>query len=258
MTVASVSGQPTNAKAWDYSDRAATYEYRADYAVAAIERLARHVPNPQAAHAVDIGAGTGKLTRPLIAAGLAVIALEPNESMLAVAAQVPLNGDAKWIRGSAERLPLKSNSIDLACFGSSFNVVDAARSLDEVSRVLKDDGLLAILWNHRDLNDPLQAAVEAVIRAHLPDFLHGSRRDDPAAFILQHKEFVATDSFRTPFEFATTREHYVAAWRSHATLARAAGSKFEAIIDDIASLVHSGEIAVPFSTAVWIFRKRFA
>ena len=245
----------TSSRPWDYSDHAATYEHRAEYAGAAINRLLRHLPNAGAGYAVDIGAGTGKLTRPLLAAGLQVAAVEPNESMRNVAVQIALNRTALWICGRAESLPLQSNLFDLACFGSSFNVVDPARSLDEASRVLKHDGILAIQWNHRDLNDPLQAAVESVIRTHIPDFLHGSRREDPTTAVLARNQFVAIDSFRSPFEFVTNREHYIAAWRSHATLARAAGSKLEAIIDAIATLVPSGDIPVPFTTAVWVFRK---
>ena len=245
----------TSLRLWNYSDHAATYEHRAEYAGAAISRLLRHLPNAGVGYAVDIGAGTGKLTRPLLAAGLQVAAVEPNESMRNVAMQIALNRTALWIGGRAESLPLQSSWFDLACFGSSFNVVDPARSLDEASRVLKHDGILAILWNHRDLNDPLQAAVESVIRTHIPDFLHGSRREDPTMVVLASNQFVAIDSFRSPFEYVTTREHYVAAWRSHATLARAAGSRLEVIIDAIATLVPRDDISVPFTTALWVFRK---
>ena len=258
MIVDAPTSHATNAQPWDYSDHAATYEHRADYASTAIERLLCHLPGTHAARAVDIGAGTGKLTRPLLAAGLDIVAVEPNENMRAVAARIPLNGAAKWIGGRAEKLPLKSNSLDLACFGSSFNVVDPERALDEVSRVLKLDGLLGIMWNHRDLNDPLQAEVESVIRAHLPDFSHGSRREDPTAVVLKRKQFVSVETLRHSFEFITTHEHYIAAWRSHATLARAAGSRLEAVIEAIARLIPHGEISVPFSTAVWVFRKHVA
>lgn len=243
---------------WDYSDRAATYEHRADYDSAAIDRLLHHIPEPQSARAADIGAGTGKLTRPLLAAGMAVVAVEPNENMRSIAAKIPANAAALWVHGKAERLPLNSNSFDLACFGSSFNVVDAEQSLSEVTRILKNDGVLAILWNHRNLVDPLQAAVESAIKVHIPDYEHGSRRDDPSAAVLAATQFAAVDSFRNPFEYATNRDQYLAAWRSHATLARAAKSKFESVMNSIAAVVPPGEFLVPYSTAVWVFRKRIA
>ena len=241
---------------WDYSDRAATYEFRSDYDSAAIDRLLQHVPQPHLARAADIGAGTGKLTRPLLAAGLAVIAVEPNDKMRAIAAQIPANDAALWLRGQAELLPVNSNSFDLACFGSSFNVVDAAQSLSEVTRILKDDGVLAILWNHRNLTDPLQAAVEAAIKVHVSDYAHGSRRDDPSDTVLATAHFVAVDSFRSAFQYSTHRDQYLAAWRSHATLARAAKSRFESVLQSIADVVPQGEFLVPYSTAVWVFRKR--
>lgn len=238
---------------WDYSDRAATYEHRADYDAAAIDRLLQHVHQPQSAHAADIGAGTGKLARPLLAAGVTVMAIEPNQNMRTVAATITANAGAQWLHGQAERLPLPSNAFDLACFGSSFNVVDAAQSLSEAARILKHDGVLAILWNHRDLLDPLQAAVEAEIRAHIPDYIHGSRREDPRACVLAKGQFVTLDSYRCAFEYATCREDYLAAWRSHATLARAAQSQFEPIMKSIANIVPHGEFSVPYSTAVWVF-----
>lgn len=241
---------------WDYSDRAATYEHRADYDSTAIDRLLHHIPEPHLARAADIGAGTGKLTRPLLAAGMAVVAVEPNENMRAIAVQILANAGAQWVFGQAEQLPLNSNSFDIACFGSSFNVVDAARSLGEVTRILKDDGVLAILWNHRNLSDPLQAAVESAVKARIPDYVHGSRRDDPSATVLATTHFAAVDSFRCTFEYATHRDQYLAAWRSHATLARAAKLQFESVIRSIADIVPQGEFSVPYSTAVWMFRKR--
>ena len=242
---------------WDYSDRAATYEHRADYDIKAINRLLQHVAEPHFARAADIGAGTGKLTRPLLTAGMAVVALEPNQNMRAVAAHMPANADALWIGGLAEQLPLRSNSFDLACFGSSFNVVDAARSLAEVARILKPNGVLALLWNHRDLSDPLQAAIEAVIKLHIPNYAHGSRRENPSTTVVATAQFVAVDSFRSAFEITTQRDHYLAAWRSHATLARAAKSELERIMKSIANIVPQGDFSVPYSTALWVFRKRF-
>ena len=241
---------------WDYSERAATYEHRADYDRAAIDRLLQHIPQPHLARAADIGAGTGKLTRPLLAAGVTVVAVEPNENMRAIAAQIPGNAAALWMRGQAELLPLNSNSFDLACFGSSFNVVDAEQSLSEAARILRHEGVLAILWNHRNLADPLQASVEAAIGAHIPDYAHGSRRADPSATVLATAKFAAVDSFRSAFEYTTHRDQYLAAWRSHATLARAAKSQFENVMQRIADIVPHGDFSVPYSTAVWVFRKR--
>lgn len=243
---------------WDYSDRAATYEHRADYDITAINRLLQHVGEPHLARAADIGAGTGKLTRPLLTAGMAVVAVEPNPNMRAVAAHIPANSDALWIAGQAEQLPLRSNSFDLACFGSSFNVVHAAQALAEVARILKPNSVLALLWNHRDLSDPLQVAIEAVIRSHIPNYAHGSRREDPSAIVVATTQFVAVDSFRSAFQITTHRDHFLAAWRSHATLARAAKSELERVIKSIADIVPQGDFSVPYSTALWVFRKRFA
>jgi 16S rRNA A1518/A1519 N6-dimethyltransferase RsmA/KsgA/DIM1 with predicted DNA glycosylase/AP lyase activity len=59
----------------DYANRAATYDARADYSRAALDKL-----KPWETVA-DIGAGTGKLTAPLLDRSLTVIAIEPNDAM---------------------------------------------------------------------------------------------------------------------------------------------------------------------------------
>jgi ubiquinone/menaquinone biosynthesis C-methylase UbiE len=251
---------------WDYTQLAATYEQRADYAeqtVATIIDAAQSTdPHQTLRTAADVGAGTGKLTRMLLAHALEeVIAIEPNAQMLAHARAIGANQGAHWIQANAECLPLPSQRCDIVSFGSSFNVVNSTLALREAWRLLRPDGLLAILWNHRNLEDPLQSNIEAAIRSMVPSYAHGQRRTDPTDLVLsadlsaQSVAFKLIAHRRLPFVHRTDRADYLAAWRSHGTLARAAQDRFEAVIDRIDALTPSGRFEVPFSTALWVFSK---
>ena len=97
---------------------------------------------------VDLGAGTGKLTRSLVALGHRVTAVEPLAEMLAqLRTAVP---DAEPVIGSAESIPLPdgrptSSRAPRRSTGST----RAARSA-EIARVLRPGGRLALVWNTRD------------------------------------------------------------------------------------------------------------
>src|SRR5271168_1033882 len=64
---------------------------------------------------LDLGAGTGKLTRALLAAGHRVTAVEPLPEMRAILAErLP---DALTLAGSAEALPLEDGCVDAVAVG---------------------------------------------------------------------------------------------------------------------------------------------
>ncbi len=100
---------------------------------------------------VDLGAGTGKLTRSLVALGHRVTAVEPLDAMRAQLERV--NGVAVHA-GSAEAIPLADASADVIVCAQSFHWFDHARALPEIARVLRPGGRLALVWNTRDERAP--------------------------------------------------------------------------------------------------------
>ncbi len=66
---------------WDYTNRAAKYDARAAYSRVALDKLVNDMGCRQREPVADIGAGTGKLTVPLLDRGLTVRAIEPNGAM---------------------------------------------------------------------------------------------------------------------------------------------------------------------------------
>jgi SAM-dependent methyltransferase len=97
---------------------------------------------------VDVGAGTGKLTRQLVAAGHDVVAVEPLPEMLAQLERVV--PQARAVSGSAEAIPLPPASADAVVAAQAFHWFDHERALREMARVLRPGGVLGLLWNMRD------------------------------------------------------------------------------------------------------------
>src|SRR5439155_26867471 len=100
---------------------------------------------------VDVGAGTGKLTRQLVPSGARVFAVEPLAEMRAqLEASVP---EAEALAGMAEALPLEDGGVDAITVASAMHWFDTGRTLSDFHRVLRPGGGLAILGNARDLAD---------------------------------------------------------------------------------------------------------
>ena len=94
---------------------------------------------------LDLGAGTGKLTRQLVALGYETVAVEPLAEMLAeLRLAVP---EAEAYGGRAEAIPLTDKSQDAVVAAQAFHWFDAPRALAEIARVLRSGGRLGLLWN---------------------------------------------------------------------------------------------------------------
>lgn len=116
---------------------------------------------------VDVGAGTGILTRTLLADGHRVTAVEPDPAMLArLTATSP---GAHPLAGSAEALPLPDDTADAIVAGQAYHWFDHDRAHTEAARVLRPGGVLAAIWNHRDDTVGWVAALTAIadgVRGH--------------------------------------------------------------------------------------------
>jgi len=113
---------------------------------------------------VDLGAGTGKLTRPLLETRARVIAVEPLAEMRSVLARVA--SGAEVVAGAAEALPLEDASVDAVAAGQAFHWFDPEPALAEIARVLRPGGTMALVWNLRELSDRLQVELNELLRPY--------------------------------------------------------------------------------------------
>jgi SAM-dependent methyltransferase len=121
---------------------------RPDYPPAAVAALLERLEAGPGARVVDLGAGTGKLTRRLTSSGATLLAIEPVAAMRATFARllpaVPLLG------GAAEAIPLRDGSAQAVVVGTAFHWFDGPAALAELHRVLAPGGRLGLVWLARD------------------------------------------------------------------------------------------------------------
>jgi SAM-dependent methyltransferase len=110
---------------------------------------------------VELGAGTGKLTRAVSALGTRAVAVEPDPRMLAVLHGLGLEG----VEGSAEAIPFDDAVADAVVAGSSLHWFELEQALPEIHRVLRPGGRFAFGWNHRDDRHPAIARMGETVYA---------------------------------------------------------------------------------------------
>ncbi|GAA4122237.1 class I SAM-dependent methyltransferase [Nocardioides fonticola] len=116
------------------------------------EDAVRWLVGDRPAQVLELGAGTGKLTARLVELGHEVHATDPDPAMLAVL-ETELPGVRTTV-AAAERLPVADRSVDVVVCGQSFHWFDHPTALEEIARVLRPGGRLAVVWYERDERIP--------------------------------------------------------------------------------------------------------
>jgi SAM-dependent methyltransferase len=167
---------------------------RPDYPAALFETLERDVPLTAGATIADVGAGTGLLTHGFLARGHRVVAVEPNPAMRdACDRYCGAFEHYRSVEGTAESMPLAAASVDLVTAAQAFHWFDVERARAECLRVLTPHGKVALIWNDRDMRDPLHPALDEIFeafggekrsalvahedRSHVPQFFGAARVD---------------------------------------------------------------------------------
>jgi len=139
---------------------------RPEYPAEAIAWVASKLDLGSGSTIVDLGAGTGKLTRALLATGARVVAVEPGDAMRAELERALPEVEA--LRGAAENIPLPEGTVDCVAVGQAFHWFRHDEALPELRRVLRPRAGLALLWNSRDQDDPLHREISDLISPFVP------------------------------------------------------------------------------------------
>jgi SAM-dependent methyltransferase len=199
---------------------------------------------------LDLAAGTGKLTRALAASEASVIAVEPVAQMRAA-----LPDSVAAMDGTAEAIPLEDGSVDLVTVAQAFHWFDGPAALAEIHRVLGPGGRLAVMWNRRVEDDPVNRAIEELIEPY--------RRDTPT-----HRG----DAWRVAFDrttlFGPLEEHVfpneqvldanglAARICSISFIARLPEPERAGLLARARTLTDDGPVTVPYRTEVYVCARR--
>ncbi len=157
-------------RARSFGGVASHYErYRPGPPVAAVDwLLPGHV-----GRVVDLGAGTGALTRLLVDRADEVVAVEPDDRMRSVlTAEIP---GVRAVSGRGESMPLPASSVDAVLASSSWHWMDQVPALHEVGRILVSGGFLGVVWSGPDPEGPFIVQARALLSGRSEGTEHASR-----------------------------------------------------------------------------------
>jgi len=205
---------------------------------------------------LDLAAGTGKLTRQLVPRFARVIAVEPLDGMRAVLERVV--PEAEVLSGTADAIPLDDAAVAAVFVGEAFHWFANAATLDELARVLRPRGTLAILFNQADGDfEPLlpeafwaayrEAAIEKPPEQTVSSGLWKSPFPGPF-------EPFAEQSFPNPIEL--DRAQILAQAASWSMIAGLPESERSALLARLAELLPEGVYRHPLRTELYRTRLR--
>lgn len=168
--------------------------YRPDYPPALIDWLASQMP--PGARVVDLGAGTGIVTRLFRARGLDVLGVEPNAAMRQKAEAEDPGG--RYLDGTAERIPVEDGGADAVVVGQAFHWFDVDGALCELARVIAPGGWIAAFWNVRDRRDSACQAYQAALDRFCPRYASLRHAEETLADLSAHPRARVLGAFETP------------------------------------------------------------
>jgi SAM-dependent methyltransferase len=205
------------------------------------------VPVERDATVLDVGAGTGKLTRVLAGRYAKVFALEPLDELRAILAERVPRAEAP--PGVAEAIPLGDGEVDAVFAGQSFHWFANEIALAEIARVLRSGGVFARLWNEAVEPSPLPEEY----RRRMSD-LHDQMR--PASIsddVFDGTPFGEASEASVDHEQVSTRDDVLAFAASVSWIANREDR--EDVLAELAAMLPVGEYRFPMRANVaWAHR----
>jgi SAM-dependent methyltransferase len=236
------------AAAEGFSRSAEAYERgRPRYPAEALALLTARLP--EGAHVLDLAAGTGALTRPLVEAGIDVVAVEPVAEMRAA-----LPASVRALEGTAEAIPLGPGEVHAVVVGQAFHWFDGDAALAEIHRVLRPDGVLALFWNRRVESDPVNRAFDRLVDPYRED-TPTHRHDAWRAAFARTSLFVSLGEHELPNEQRLDADGLAARVGSISFIASLGAAERERVLQRAREIAGAGTVTVPYRTEVQMWRR---
>ena len=229
---------------------------RPDYPQAALDLLAREAGLREGARVLDLGAGTGKLTRQLLRRGARVVAVEPLRAM-AAACRAACPPGSPVLQARAEALPLRDGCCELVVAAQAFHWFDAPRALAEAARVLRPGAALALVWNSRDESLPWVARFSEIIHWHRRDVPRYARDGELEATVAAAGLFGPVVRHTVPHAQPLTRALLVDRAASISYVAALPAPEQEQVLDAVRALAAGlpERFELPYRTDVYLARR---
>lgn len=162
-----------------FSNRVEDYvKYRPGYPTEIVKFLHDTYSLTQDKLIADIGAGTGISTALFLKKGYRVIAVEPNLEMREKAIEL-LGSYHGFIPhdGTAENTGIENNSVSAIIAGQAFHWFDTVKTRIEFKRILKPDGIVALIWNERKTTSAFEQEYDELIIKHGNDYVKVDHRN---------------------------------------------------------------------------------
>jgi SAM-dependent methyltransferase len=221
-----------------------------------VQRIVTAGPGPRV---VDVGCGTGKLSRQLIAAGCEVLGVEHDELMAGFAREtgVPVEVSKFETWDPAGRV------FDAVVAGQSWHWVDAEAGMRQAARVLRPGGQFVALWHVFSTPDPIAKALGDVYAKVAPEapFRVGHSRDEALKGYLvgcrqTADKFVGTGEFANPEQWSASWDHtyttaeYLDLFLTMSPLALLSSEQVTALADGVSATIDAfgGEFTSNYET----------
>jgi len=222
---------------------------RPDYPAAILDPL----PIPANATVLDLGAGTGKLTRVLTRRYAHVIAVEPLDGMRAILERVVPEAEA--IAGRAEAIPLPDASVDAVFAAQAFHWFTNADAVREIARVLRPGRPFCVVWNEGDESRP--SPFPAPYWEYLEELRAERGLPDGPRFaeVLAQGPFGPVNEHTIAHDHVLDREGLLDNARSVSWIASRAADDRDRVLARLAELLPDGSYSIPnLATVLWAAR----
>ncbi|WP_279176868.1 class I SAM-dependent methyltransferase [Campylobacter insulaenigrae] len=249
-------------KQGDFTNLAKHYHNRPAYNTMLISKLIKCIndQNKEQINVVEVGAGTGKLTKILAEEfKLNIDTVEPNDNMREEGIKFTQNcQNVTWHKGSGEATSMPSDYADWVIMASSFHWTDPNKSLPEFARVLHEGGYFTAVWNPRHIVEgSIFHEIEEEIKHIVPEL---TRVSSGLQNVKNWDEIlVSTGDFKDCFfmecdhyEFMD-KQRYLGAWHSVNDIQAQAGeARWEEILKMIENKISSLDIIkIPYKIRAW-------
>jgi SAM-dependent methyltransferase len=162
-----------------FDQAAAAYdEARPGYPPELIDKLVELAALPEKARILEIGCGTGQITRSLAERGYEIVAVELGEHLARLAANnLEDFPNVQVIHSSFEEWAPTEFAFDVVVSAQAFHWIDPDIGYPKIRRLLADHGHLAVIYNlFPGSTEPVYQELDRIYQHHFPD---GGETDAP-------------------------------------------------------------------------------